>query len=191
MMRSAVAARSSGQDDPWDEIWAAYDLAQRPVPLHALAPSRARRRSGRLLLVLLTMATLLGMVASAIAAPRLAAREVAAALRAADRASLALLVDWRALIEAAPPPAMADGGFLAALGRSVHQRRATPDGLAALVHARVGPDWPVPAIETTGLATARLVLASTSQPGQGIALSLALQELLPPRWRVVAVEPFG
>ncbi|MBL6076506.1 hypothetical protein JMJ56_00730 [Belnapia sp. T18] len=183
--------RSSAQDDPWDEIWACYDAAHRPMPLNATAPVRARHRNGRVLLVLLGLLAFLAVAASAFAAPRQAAREVSAALRAADRASLAALVDWEALLHAAPPLAVPDNGFLAGLGRIVQQHRATPEGLAALVQARVGPGWPDPAIETTGLATARLVLASTSQPGRGVALSLALQDYLPPRWRVVAVEPFG
>lgn len=194
-MRPGFATRSSAQEDPWDEIWAGYDAAHRPLPLHALAPVRAkvraRARNGRVLPVLLTMLALLGVAASAFAAPRQAARELATALRSADRASLAALVDWQALLQAPPLPAVEEAGFLASLSRSIQQQRATPEGLAALVQARVGPGWPDPAIETTGLASARLVLASTSQPGRGIALSLALQDYLPPRWRVVSVEPLG
>jgi hypothetical protein len=195
MMRPGFATRSSAQEDPWDEIWAGYDAAHRPLPLHALAPVRAevraRARNSRVLPVLLTMLALLGVTASAFAAPRQAARELATALRSADRASLAALVDWQALLQAPPLPAVEEAGFLASLSRSIQQQRATPEGLAALVQARVGPGWPDPAIETTGLASARLVLASTSQPGRGIALSLALQDYLPPRWRVVSVEPLG
>ncbi len=190
-MRPGFAMRSSAQDDPWDEIWAGYDATHQPMPLHALAPIRARERNGRVLLVLLTILALLGMAASAFVAPRQAARELAAALRASDRASLAALVDWQALLHAAPSLAAPEPGFLANLSRSVQQHRATPEGLVTLVQARIGPGWPDPEIETTGLATARLVLASTSEPGRGIALSLALQDYLPPRWRVVAVEPFG
>ncbi|CAA9285265.1 MAG: hypothetical protein AVDCRST_MAG27-4416 [uncultured Craurococcus sp.] len=198
-MRPGFATRSSAQEDPWDEIWAGYDAAHRPLPLHALAPVRGEARAeartwarnGRVLPVLLTMLALLGVAASAFAAPRQAARELAAALRSADQASLAALVDWQALLQAPPLAAAEEAGFLASLSRSIHQQRATPEGLAALVQARVGPGWPDPAIETTGLASARLVLASTSQPGRGIALSLALQDYLPPRWRVVAVEPLG
>ncbi|WP_043362611.1 hypothetical protein [Belnapia sp. F-4-1] len=191
MMRSGFDARSSAHDDLWDEVWAGYDAVHHPTRRQALAPTRARRRNGRVLLVLMTILALLAMAATAFAAPRQAAREVAVALRAADRASLTALVDWEALRHAAPPRAGPDIAFLASLSRSVQQHRATPEGLAALVQARVGPGWPDPAIETTGLATARLVLASTSQPGYGVVLSLALQEYLPPRWRVVAVEPFG
>jgi hypothetical protein len=190
MMRPGFAARSSVEQDPWDEIWAGYDATHRRMPPQAPAPTRARERKGRILPALLTLA-LLVMAASAFAAPRQAARELAAALRAADRASLAALVDWQALRQAAPPLAAPGPGFLDGLSRSVQQHRATPEGLAALVQARVGPGWAEPAIETTGIATVRLVLASASQPGRGIALSLALQAWLPPRWRVVAVDPFG
>ncbi len=191
MMRPGLAGRSSTQEDPWDEIWASYDAARQPVPLHAMVPIRTRERNCRVFLVLLTTLVLLLMVASAFAAPRLAARNLAAALRAADRTSLAALVDWHALLRAAPPLGAEEIDFVASLNRSVQQHQATPEGLTALVQARVGPGWPDLEIETTGLVTARLVLASPSQPGRGIALSLALQHYLPPRWRVVAVEPFG
>jgi hypothetical protein len=191
MMRPGFGGRSSALDDPWDEVWADYDAARRQGPSRVAAPTHARPRSGHGIMILLTILALLLAASAFAASSRQAARDIAAALRAVDRASLAALVDWRALQKDASPHMVPDGGFLASLSRSVEQHRATPDGLAALVHARVGPGWPDPAIEATGLATARLVLASTSQPGRGIALSLALQEVLPPRWRVVAVEPFG
>jgi len=191
MMRSADHGRSSAQDDPWDEVWADYDAARGRAPLRAQVPKPARQGGGRAVVILLAAAAmLLGAFAFA-ASPRQAAGEIAAALRSDDRASLAGLVDWRALRHDGSPLAAPDGGFLASLSRSVEQHRATPEGLTALVQARVGPGWPEASVQATGLGTARLVLDSPSQPGRGIALSLGLQEILPPRWRVVAVEPLG
>ena len=190
MMRSTAAGRSSAEDDPWDEVWADYDAARGAIPPPVEAPRRAGP-SGRAFLLLLTVAAMLLAAYAFAASPRQAAGEIVSALRGTDRASLAALVDWQALRHGVSPSGGPDGGFLANLSRSVEQHQATPEGLAALVQARVGPGWPEAAVEATGLASARLVLAFPGQTGRGIALSLGLQEILPPRWRVVAVEPLG
>ena len=70
----------------------------------------------------------------------------------------------------------------------VRQRTGTPEGLLALVQARNRPGLAEAAVEITGLVTARLTLSGAA--GRGIAFGLELRDALPPRWMVVAVEPF-
>lgn len=189
-MRLKDGERSGARDDLWDEVWADYDASHGPTSLESEAPRRTMR-GGRAFLLLLTTAALLLAAYAFAASPRQAAQDILSALRGADPAGLDPLVDWQAIRHGASPPRMPDDGFLASLSRSVEQHRATPEGLAALVQARIGPARPEAAVQATGLASARLVLASPGQTGRGIAFSLGLQEILPPRWRIVAVEPLG
>ncbi|MBL6454939.1 DUF2939 domain-containing protein [Belnapia sp. T6] len=189
MMTRSLGARSSASDDPWDEVWANFDARQPQAPPPAVLDRMASRaRNGRVGLVLLTAASLVLLVATAYAAPLRAAGGIAEALRGGDRAAVEALVDWRALRAAPHPPAHP---FLGRLEEIVQQRLGTPEGLLALAEARLGPAWPAPQMEPTGLGRARLILAGPGQPGRGLALSLACQGWLPPRWRVVGVEPLG
>lgn len=197
MMAIGIDSRSRFPDDIWDEVWDSYDTrhaASLPVRPASLLQVQARERRGSVLLIATTVAILLLLAATAFAAAQLeAARGIANAFRIADRAAVQAVVDWSALRSAAPPsPAVTPAEhFLAGLTRIVQLHAATPEGLLAYVQARVGPGWPEPQIETTGLGTARLTLLSTTDLDRGITLSLALRPSLPPRWAVVAVDPLG
>ncbi|SDC21499.1 hypothetical protein SAMN04487779_1001259 [Belnapia rosea] len=184
--------RSSVRDDAWDEIWDAYDAGHPPAPSPALPPARRpiRRTHGLpLLLAGLILSLLAGTAVTAM--PMQAARELVAVLRAADHSALAPMVDWPALLAGLPSADPQEEDFLAALSHHVHRHAATPEGLVALMQARLGPVWPTPELAAVGFGTARLVLPAPGQPGRGIALSLALREMLPPRWKLVGVEPLG
>ncbi len=191
-MGPGIMARSSVRDDLWDEIWDAYDAGHPPAPAPAPQPARQRLRRTRglpLLLACLILSLLAGTAVTAM--PMQAARELVAVLRAADHDALAPMVDWPALLAGLPPAEPREEGFLAALSQHVHRHAATPEGLVALMQARLGPVWPTPELAAIGFGTARLVLPAPGQPGSGIALSLALREMLPPRWKLVRVEPLG
>jgi hypothetical protein len=200
MMRAAIAGRQRLLNDSWDliwnEVWADYDA--RHAPPAALQPHAVayRRRDQSVPVLLAAFVVLLLAAGAYAAAPVHAVRGIIHAFHSADRAAVAAVVDWAALenshgfaiAAAGPQPANA---FLAGLARIVRQRLATPEGLLALVQARAGSGWPPPELVITGFGTARLILVGTRQPGHGIALSLALREMLPPRWVVVAAEPLG
>lgn len=196
MMSAGLGTRSSFPDDAWDDVWERYDARQtaplpvRPAPLH---PGQAHEGGRRTLRVAMMAGLLLLAVAAFAAAPLQAGRGIADAFRTADRAAILAAVDWPALRGAAPPSRAVTPAeqFLAGLTRIVQQHAATPEGLLAYVQARVGPGWPEPVIEATGFGTARLTLLSITEAGRGIALSLALRDILSPRWVVVAVEPLG
>ena len=185
-------------DEPWDavwqEVWDAYDARTRPaVPRPgARPPARAGRRRGPARLLLAGSLGILLLAATAYAAaPARSAPGIAAAFHSADREAIAALVDWAALRDGATapaPPATPAEAYLAGLARMVRQRTGTPEGLLALVQARIGLGSPRPAVEITGLGTARLTLSGAA--GRGIAFGLELRDALPPRWMVVAVEPF-
>ncbi|MDN3565519.1 hypothetical protein ACFQY5_14480 [Paeniroseomonas aquatica] len=193
-MSRGVAARADFPEQAWNEVWSLYDAR-----MAATAPARpvvpqptACRRHGRMRAALAAVALLLPLAAAGFAMAALqSAQGIAEAFRQADRAAVAAAVDWPALRTAMPPPPATTpaGHFLAGLHRIVQQQMATPEGLLALVQGRAGPGWPAPRLEPTGIRTARLTLLSTAEAGRGIALSLALRPDLPPRWRVVAVEP--
>ncbi len=158
-----------------------------------------RRRRGRYrsVPVLLAASVVLLLAAGTYAAaPSHAVRGIIHAFHSADRAAVAAVVDWAALERSHGFATAAAGrqpadAFLAGLARTVRQRLATPEGLLALVQARAGSGWPPPELVITGFGTARLTLVGARQTGHGIALSLALREMLPPRWVVVAAEPLG
>lgn len=203
MMRAAIAGRQRLPNDSWDliwnEVWADYDARHAPpaaLQPHAVAHRRRGRGRDRSVPVLLAAIIVLLLSAGAYAAaPVHAVRGIIHAFHSADRAAVAAVVDWAALesshgfaTAAGPQPANA---FLAGLARTVRQRLATPEGLLALVQARAGSGWPPPELVITGFGTARLTLVGARQPDHGIALSLALREMLPPRWVVVAAEPLG
>lgn len=203
MMRAAIAGRQRLPNDSWDliwnEVWADYDARHAPpaaLQPHAVAHRGRGRGRDRLVPALLAAFVVLLLAAGAYAAaPIHAVRGIIHAFHSADRAAVAAVVDWAALetsygfaTTAGPQPANA---FLARLARTVRQRLATPEGLLALVQTRADSGWPPPELVITGFGTARLTLVGTRQPGHGIALSLALREMLPPRWVVVAAEPLG
>jgi hypothetical protein len=209
MMRALIAGRRRLPNDSWDliwnEVWADYDARHGPPAVllpqaHQAARRGSSQRRDRSVLVLLTALVILLLAASAYAAaPVHAVRGIINAFRSADRTAVAAVVDWAAMemapafaITAWSQPAGAPAeAFLAKLEQTVRLRLATPEGLLALVQARAGSGWPPPELATTGLGTARLTLMGAGQSGRGIALSLALREMLPPRWVVVAAEPLG
>lgn len=197
MMGTGLGSRSSFPQDAWDDVWDRYDARQTP-PLPArpdiLHQDQMRDGCSRSVLVAIMAGLLLLLVITAFASsPLQAGRGIADAFRTADRTAIVSVVDWPALrgTTLSLPAGTPAERFLSGLTRIVQEHAAMPEGLLAYVQARVGPGWPEPLIEATGFGTARLTLLSNTEPGRGIALSLARRDSLSPRWVVVAVEPLG